>query len=184
MLPVFQIQHEALKTGNWESLRKFYLPKKIKFILIGSAAPEGNERFFYYDNVPQYDNLFINVMKVLFPKSTSVYQRHKTTEGKRELLESFRAIGGYVMDVYPLVPESNNIIDSFVKKLKEIEPFLPKTKEEFKRIWFIAVHKDAYGIVNFLKSKGFLTALLPFPLYGKQEFFINNLSEIIDQLSS
>lgn len=101
MKKLFEIQREAINTGNWEPLRMFYKPTKIKFILIGEAPPNGGDRFFYYDNVTEYDNLFLSVMSVLYPREASAYKSQKNAELKRELLNRFKKDGGFLMDLYP-----------------------------------------------------------------------------------
>lgn len=179
------IQQKAITNGNWEPLREYYLPEKIKFILVGEAPPDGGRRFFYYDDVPQYDNLFLNTMSALFPMETFEYHRIKTPERKRALLNMFKEKGGYLMDLYSVpkaqLPKPCNkkacILD-FFQRLQKIETGLDDN------VSFILVHNAAACLAKYLYTLNAKVIQLPFPLYGNQEYFKQTLKEYINNLSS
>lgn len=181
------IQQKAITNGNWEPLREYYLPEKIKFILVGEAPPAGGERFFYYDDVPRYDYLFLNTMSALFPMETYEYDRIKTPERKRALLNMFKEKGGYLMDLYSApkaqLPKPCNkkacILD-FRQRLQKIETRLDDN------VSFILVHSAAACLAKHLYTytPDAKVIQLPFPLYGKQEHFKQTLKEYINNLSS
>ncbi len=175
---LFEIQRNALNTGNWEPLREYYLPSRIKFLLVGEAPPDGGERFFYYDNVTEADNLFLGVMSALFPRETSVYRSRRSPEGKRNLLNKFRALGGYLMDLYPM-PKSEKpygygvsyFVNDFFQRFRSLKDYLINDEGDGYDFQVITVHKEATNVLPLFIKAGIKTTKLPFPLYGHQEEF-------------
>jgi hypothetical protein len=88
---------EADMLTDFENARRKYQPEKIKFMLIAEAPPrEGSGRFFYFENVSDKDSLFLETMKVLYPREytdTEMVRLHK-----RRFLERFQADGFYLID--------------------------------------------------------------------------------------
>lgn len=84
----------------YEKARIKYRPDKIKVLFIAESPPfkKKNQklRYFYFEDVMQYDNLFNNIMNVVFPR-----------EGNREkgvLLSKFRENSFFLIDAceYPI----------------------------------------------------------------------------------
>lgn len=180
----YKIQREARDSGDWEPLRRYYLPDTINFLLIGHAPPEGGERYFYYDDVPQADNLFLNVMEALFPREASVYRTYKTPEGKRRLLEKFRSEGCYLMELYPVPIKKKKpgcgesfYARDFFERLSEIADRI-KFAEDLE---IIIVHESASVLQTMFSQAGFKVHRLKFPLYGNQAEFKAGLKEIVDR---
>lgn len=183
MEEIFRVQQECLKSGSWDSLREYYKPDHIKFILVGEAPPEGGDRYFYYDNVPQYDNLFMGVIQALFPNDARVYKYHRDSSHKRELLQRFKDMGGYLMEVYPMPKKQkargcgdNFYIQDCIRRIVELRDNLDEN------FIIIAVHSTASGLNKYFQSYPEKFKSLDFPLYGNQDAFVEGLREIVNDI--
>src|SRR2546430_707144 len=80
---------------DFESARNKYRSKTLRYLLIAEAPPSG-DRFFYFENVPKYDNLFVETMKVLYvgdwPDVKNLRQQ------KMRFLQRFRDDGFFLID--------------------------------------------------------------------------------------
>lgn len=154
-----QIQRDALKDGNWEKLREYYLPDKINFILIGEAPPNGGDRFFYYDDVPEYDNLFLGVISALFPDEALKYRCCRTPYLKRTLLERFKNMGGYLMDLYPMPKDRKPsgcgpayFEKDFLRRFAELGERLLDEDGNFHFPQVITVHNSSKKLLDLFRS--------------------------------
>lgn len=171
---------EYLRPENtrWETLRESYKPSEIKTLIIGEAPPDGGTRFFYYDNVPQYDYLFLAVMGVLYPTETLLYKINRTPKEKKKLLERFKADGFYLMDLYPMP------LDKKPKgkgKSFFAEVFMRRfNNEQIAKNCIIVLLNPAKVLECPLKSLGHKVFVLPFPLYGGKAEFVQQFREIMN----
>lgn len=187
---LINIQKEALLSGNWEPLRMYYKPDKINFILIGEAPPNGGERFFYYDNVTEHDNLFLSTMSALFPKEVSLFRSNRTASAKREMLNGFKQMGGYLMDLLPMPKDKKPsgyglkyYIQDFFERFCKLEDSITNAEGGLnKDIRIIIVHKKASDLKPVFEKLGFKCDILPFPLYGQQDSYQTILSSIIREI--
>ena len=93
-----------------EAARKRYLPSPLRVLFIAEAPPAvRTNRLFYFLDVKDGDTLFLEVMKVLYPREVGfvggAFKREMSAkrmrESKGELLSKFRADGYYLIDAYP-----------------------------------------------------------------------------------
>lgn len=165
------------ENNRWETLRESYKPSEIKTLIIGEAPPDGGTRFFYYENVPEHDNLFLAVMEVLYPAKTRAYKAHRTVSVKKELLEKFKADGFYLMDLYPMP------LDKKPKgkgKSFFAEVFIHRfNKEQITKDGVVVLLNPAKILEEPIKSLGYKVYVLPFPLYGGKTNFIQQFGEIM-----
>ncbi len=170
---------EYLRPENtrWETLRESYKPSEIKTLIVGEAPPNGGTRFFYYENVPEYDNLFLAVMEVLYPTKARAYKAYRTASAKKELLEQFKTDGFYLMDLYPMP------LDKKPKgkgKSFFAEVFMRRfNKEQIAKECIIILLNPAKVLEYPLKSLGYEVFVLPFPLYGGKAEFVQQFREIM-----
>ena len=100
--------------------RRKYRPEKIKYLLIGKASPINEDAYFYFENVPQGDSMFLEVMKVIQPKQTTLYLNSKRDSFKKAyLLKEFKREGFYMMDLCN--GPSDTSISRFKEELDELE---------------------------------------------------------------
>jgi predicted ATPase len=88
-----------------ERARLKYKPDRIKYLLIAEAAPDNIERFFYYEDVFKYDDLFLGVAKALYPtlKDKHLLSRKKKDNSiKKIILEKLKEDGFYLLDLSEL----------------------------------------------------------------------------------
>ena len=162
---------------RWENLRGSYRPAGIKTLIIGEAPPDGGTRFFYYDNVPQYDYLFLAVMGVLYPTETLLYKINRTPKEKKKLLERFKTDGFYLMDLYPMPldqkPKGKGEVffsNVFMKRL---------SKEHLAKDCLIILLNPAKVLERPLKNLGYKVFIVPFPRYDGTLKFTQQFGEIM-----
>ena len=95
---------------DFESARRKYKPKAIRFLLIAEAPPKiESKRFFYFEDVKSEDNLFLETMKVLCPDDSDIKNGNTKSvrRRKREFLERFKNDGFYLIDASDEPMEDN-----------------------------------------------------------------------------
>ena len=162
---------------RWEKLRESYRPSEVKTLIVGEAPPDGGTRFFYYDNVPQYDYLFLAVMEVLYPTAARAYKAYRTARAKKELLDKFKSDRFYLMDLYPMPldkkPKGKGphfFAKAFMRRL---------SNEKLAKECIIILLNPAKVLEYPLKSLGYNVFVLPFPLYGGKAEFVQRFREIM-----
>ena len=95
---------------RWQALAlKRNLPEFIKVLFIAEAPPSiQSHRFFYFLDLSSFDTLFLEMMKVLYPKETGFsenlssflpgYSASRMRSHKAELLQRFQLDGFYLID--------------------------------------------------------------------------------------
>lgn len=161
---------------RWEKLRESYRPSEIKTLIIGEAPPNGGTRFFYHDDVPQHDNLFLAVMGVLYPTETLLYKINRTPKEKKKLLERFKTDGFYLMDLFPMPldqkPKGKGKVffsNVFMKRL---------CKEHLAKDCSIILLNPAKVLEPELK-KCYKVSVVPFPRYDGTLKFTQQFGEIM-----
>lgn len=85
---------------DFEQVRRSYRPEVVKFALVAEAPPSKESgRFFYFENVPTGDSLFLEVMKSLYPRTCIDVKQIRAS--KPGLLRRFREDGFYLLDACP-----------------------------------------------------------------------------------
>ena len=165
------------ENNRWETLRESYKPSEIKVLIVGEAPPDGGTRFFYYDNVPQYDYLFLAVMGVLYPTEALLYKINRTPNEKKRLLERFKTDGFYLMDLFSMPldqkPKRKGVVffsKVFMKRLK---------KEHLAKDCLIILLNPAKVLERPLKNLGYKVFVVPFPRYDGTLKFTQQFGEIM-----
>jgi len=85
--------------NQFEKARQKFKPNKIKYLLIAETPPKsGSDRFFYFENVEKQDSLFLETMKLLYPRETELLKPKEIRKRKKEFLEKFKNDGFYLID--------------------------------------------------------------------------------------
>ena len=84
---------------DYESLRRRYKPKQITALFIAESPPAPNSnRFFYLEGVTKADALYLETMRILFPKMTTKQTAKQIRANKAFYLTAFRDKGFYLID--------------------------------------------------------------------------------------
>ncbi|HGJ64879.1 TPA: hypothetical protein ENS27_05745 [bacterium] len=167
---------------DFESARRKYKPG-IKFLLVAEAPPrEDSGRFFYFENVSTGDSLFLETMKVLYPKD---YTKTKIVrQRKQEFLERFKGDGFYLIDSCDSPMEDS----SPTKKRKQIQKALPSLRSKLRElatdgVKIVLISATVYEVCNdILKSEGFNIIneeLIDFPGSGGQKKFREKFGNLL-----
>src|SRR5271166_1179940 len=139
---------------KYEEARERYRPKPVQMLFVAKAPPPiDSGRFFYFEEVANYDSLFWETMKVLYGVQKADRER------KREFLARFKRDGYYLIDACetPLpkgADKKSEIRKSFAalkSKVNELcEPgtrivLISKTVYD---VCFDALRKDGLAVIN------------------------------------
>lgn len=161
--------------------REKYRPQKTSVLFIAEAPPCTEGQFFYFDNVPKHDNLFLYLIRAVFPDLNQLEVKELRTK-KAELLERFKNSGYFLEDsVAEAIPKGTKASQK-EKMIKENQADLYERIKKYKDAAVVllssGVFKCNYG---FLKEK--FTILndkaIPFPGNGQQ----NKFKEAIENLA-
>lgn len=154
-----------------EDARKKYKPHHVKILLVAEAPPDAIERFFYYENVPSHDWLFLGVAQALYPQLKEKYLATGRDAGlKKQILRKLRSDGFYLLDLsnLPLTLSGMHLsaqLPGLVEKVSEA------VSEDTK---IILIKANVYDLAyQYLKDAGLsvINKRIPFPGQGGQALF-------------
>lgn len=154
-----------------EKARQKYKPEIVKYLLVAEAPPDSLERFFYYDNVRQYDYLFLGVAEALYPSLKEQFiLSGRSSELKHNILQTLQKDGFYLLDVSEL-PLS--LLDSDLKsQLPTLVDKIKSVSDDNTQI--ILIKTNVYDIAfQFLKTifQNVVDLRITFPGQGGQRKF-------------
>ena len=136
-----------------EAARIKYKPERIRTLLITEAPSESNDRFFYFENVRKYDQLYISTMKVLYPHVHIKELRDR----KASFLQMFKHDGFYLIDAIdsPFTQNDNNkrrtriIWDNRHALIQKISSLASEETE------IVLIKYTVYELRDYLKEEGY-----------------------------
>ncbi|MBW3538453.1 hypothetical protein KY386_03090 [Candidatus Parcubacteria bacterium] len=180
---------------NYQQLRERYKPEKVRILFVAEAPPENTERFFYYEDVPTQDALFVNLIRVLYPELDRKGGVNEIRKQKPQLLERFKNDGYYLIDALEspmslkLTPKQRNKLindrkSALAKEIKQIigsGPFNPEAPES----GIVLIKATVYdALADYLLLDEHLPVLnvmlkVPFPSHGNAKLFHDKLGHIL-----
>lgn len=165
-----------------EIAREKYRPGSIKLMFIAEAPPCTEGHFFYFENVPKGDSLFLHVIRAVFPDLQGM-ETKEIRARKEEMLYRFRDAGYFLEDsVFDVIPKGTstrdkekNIIANQQNLITRITPY--KTNTKFILLSAL-VFRSNYEL---LKNKGFDVLneqIIPFPGSGQQGKFKEGMKQL------
>jgi len=144
---------------SWEHAREKYKPENIKYLFIDEApTPDDSHRYFYYEYVTEKDDLFLNLMKALYPVTYKSYLPvREIRKSKKTFLDMFMNNGCYLIDA---VDDTMPLDSSRGQRVAEIkannENLLVKIKavSNDKTKVILLTSTVYFGCYDFLKSNG------------------------------
>jgi hypothetical protein len=136
-----------------EMARLKYRPERIKTLLITEAPSESSDSFFYFEQVKRYDQLYVSIMKVLYPD----IHIGELREGKATFLQKFKEDGFYIVDAVdrPFTHNDNNkrrtriVWENRHDLTKKISPLVSEDTE------IILIKCTVYELRNHLQVEGY-----------------------------
>lgn len=179
---------------NHAELRQQYLPEpgNLNTLFVAEAAPDDPERFFYNDDVPTHDWLYLNLMKALYKDAQGVAVPDMRRR-KAEFLDRFQESGYYLIDAIdsqlPVDTSARSRTDLIRQnapgKAKEASDLIKKYGHEQTNIILIK-STVFHGLYNFFKDKGLPVVEqgpIPFPSTGRQKQFAECLGALSSRIS-
>jgi len=87
---------------SYEDVRRKYLPKHVKVLLIAESPPpapevQSSRQFYYTDRIRKDDRLFVNTIRALYPETVETPEPELETQ-KEQWLRRFQADGWYMIE--------------------------------------------------------------------------------------
>lgn len=172
---------DFLKEGYAAAANR-YKPRPVKVLLIAEAPPCNLDRFFYFEEVKKQDSLFLEIMGVLYPEQKEAYLASgRETIRKKELLETFRDDGYWLLDLSEVPPEltGQSLEDCVPGLLQRLQKHITPTTP------IILIKASVYDLLYpMLTEQGYqvVAERLPFPGSGQQKVFREKFKKIMDSL--
>ena len=157
--------------SRYAAARNKYKPSTVKTLLIGEAPPCDLDRYFYFEEVPKQDSLFLEIAGVLYPEMKAAYLKSKRDPAfKAELLEQLQSDGYWLIDLSEVPHEVTG---------EKAEDSLPGLLERVKKVAgkgtnIILIKSNVYDCAYAaLKDLGYKVSneRIPFPGSGQQGVF-------------
>lgn len=151
--------------------RNKYKPATLRTLLIAEAPPCSLDRFFYFEEVPKQDSLFLETVGVIYPDLKAAYLKsRRDPELKKELLEHFQSDGYWMIDLsevpHELTGESpESALPGLLERVKKVAD---------KKTNIILIKSNVYDCVYpALSELGYSVSneRIPFPGSGQQGVF-------------
>lgn len=170
---------DHLATDPYKQARLKYKPEEISCLLIAESPPKSEDRFFYFEDVPKQDSLFLEIAKVLYPSMAEAYLNSgRNPEQKELILKKFCEDGYFLEDLHEVPIGESPYTDQ--EAASKLTTKLSKIITNETPIILIKanVFDAAYPL---FKSKGFNVhnQRLPFPGSGQQKVFRDTFSTLI-----
>lgn len=171
--------------NNIRQARKKYMPPRIKTLFIAEKPPQSPDRFFYYEDVKQYDSLFIYLMKELYYDNIDLYQiSSRATSIKAEILTRFKNDGYYLMD---LSDDSSSFAEAYASELMTSLSELVSKGIMSTETPIILIKANVYDcLFSRLVTAGYnvIDERIPFPGSGQQKNFEEHFRNALQQIQS
>lgn len=167
--------------SRYAAARNKYKPSSLHTLLIGEAPPCSLDRYFYFEEVPKQDSLFLETMGVLYPELKAAYLKSKRDPGiKKELLENFQSDGYWLIDLSEIPHELSNerAEDSLQDLLKRVGKVADKNTS------IILIKSNVFDCCYpVLKELGYKVSdeRIPFPGSGQQGVFRERFGRALKQ---
>jgi hypothetical protein len=194
-------RNRTLAPSVFEAARAKYRPHQIKLLFIAEAPPAyDSERFFYFEQVDRGDALFLEMMKVLYPKKLHFDTSSDTWEAgfsakqmrkcKRDFLETFRDDGFYLVDAVdePMPPNATpkikeekirGSLDRLKVKLNDL-----RKRSKIRELPVVLIGAPVFNVcAEVLRHEGKVHILnqeaINTPAQGGQKLFRHKLGELL-----
>ncbi len=168
-----------------EAARRKYRPELVRVAVVAESPPrEGSGRFFYFEDVPVGDSLFLEVMKALYEDARD--DAKAVRRQKAEYLRRFRDDGIYLIDAsqVPVAGESRAVKARAIREgIAQLERGLPEIHHDSMQV--VLISSLVYEICcEPLRQAGFdvvNTEMVDFPGFGRQALFQEKFGQVIHQ---
>lgn len=175
-----------------ETLRKQYLPNKIKVLFIAEAKPDADDRFFYSPQVTAKDYLYLNLMRALYDDAKSADIKY-LREQKMKFLKRFKEDGYYLVDAVDEIksewksPQRTKAIKANAEnKINEIGQLLSDHDSVDAKI--VLIKSTVFdGLYESMKGSDFNFNIIHdfkiyFPSTGRESDFFKQMDKIVKEL--
>jgi len=155
------------------SAREKYRPEKVAVLFIAEAPPCTEGQFFYFEDVPKHDNLFLYLIRAVFPDLNDIAVKDLRTQ-KPQLLERFKAAGYFLEDSVAVSIPKGTTVAKKEKLIKENQQDLLRRIENYKESAVVLLSSSVFKTnFDFLKEHFTILneAAIPFPGSGQQNKF-------------
>lgn len=160
--------------------REKYRPEKVSVLFIAEAPPCTEGQFFYFEDVPKHDNLFLYLIRAVFPDLDKMAVKDLRAK-KVELLERFKNSGSFLEDSVALAIPKGTTASKKEKIIKENQEDLVERIKQYKDAAVVILSSGVFKCnYEFLKKD--FTILnetpIPFPGSGQQNKFKEGIAKL------
>lgn len=169
------VMHPAADIARREKAAAKYKPTQVKLLLLGEAPPCDTSRYFYFENVPKHDWLYVYVCKGLFGETPVAKLRAE----KPAYLTRMRERGVFLIDL-----ASGGMKEPTPKKLLPLVPDAVARAKALKPETMILIKSQIYDVAfQPLRDAGLrvIDARIPFPASGQQPAFLRGFRGAIEE---
>jgi hypothetical protein len=163
-----------------QEARDKYRPETVKLLFIAEAPPCREGHFFYFEDVPKGDSLFMHVIRAVFPDLNDMETKELRVR-KEEMLFRFAESACFLEDsVSVAIPKGTKnkekiILEHQVDLIKRIEQYKSTAKVVLLSSGVFKMNYEA------LKNEGFNILndfMIPFPGSGQQGKFKEGIAKL------
>lgn len=158
-----------------QEIQNKYRPQEVRYLFVAEAYPCTEGQFFYYENVATQDNLFMYVIRAVFPELKSL-QAKEIRSQKAALLQRF-CDEGYFLDysVAASIPKEASAAQSARIVKDSLDDLLVRVAPYKASANIILISAAVYKYcIETLLTNGFTvlnTQSVPYPGSGQQGKF-------------
>jgi hypothetical protein len=165
--------------NDYDTRASKYAPHdNIRILFVAEAPPCSTERYFYFENVPRGDWLWIALMKALYPLEWTVAKSERPHKSK--WLEKFAASGFLLIDAVktPISGSPNNRIRAIAENASGLIPEILALRPEKIVLIKTTVHDALFDQLRSVGLPVVNEIALPFPSSGQQKRFHDVFSSL------
>lgn len=166
---------------GYDEASKRFSPSAVSLLFVAEAPPSSRERYFYFPEVRAHDDLWIALMKALYPQNFGETRKERLR--KHAWLTKFQRDGYKLIDVLkePVPEESKprvrhllrGQVDALVAEIRKIRP---------RQVLLIkaTVYDELYKPLKEARLP-VVDGRLPFPGSGKQGKFLDGFRNLVGE---
>ncbi|MDH5382906.1 MAG: hypothetical protein OEW75_18775 [Cyclobacteriaceae bacterium] len=160
--------------------RNKYRPEQVKLLFIAEAPPCSDDRFFYFEEVPKGDSLFLHIIREVFPE-TREWETKVVRARKEELLLRFMEEGYFLEDAVSIAIPKGTSINQKISMIKDHQQDLFRRLMPYKEVPMVLLSATVFKANHeFLKQHFSILnkKAIPFPGSGQQGNFIREFRDL------
>ena len=162
--------------SQYDAAAARYAPSETRVLFVAESPPASIDRYFYYKDVRKHDDLWIGLMKALYPEEFG--ETSEERKRKHDWLERFQTDGYQLIDAVkePGKTTVAAIYGNAARVIEEIREIGPQQVVLIKA----TVYDGLFGLLLDAGIPVVDQGSLPFPGSGRQREFHNQFRALVE----